>query len=150
MIPPTWFELVTAAGYRHFSDAAVEAAVVEVGLGGRFDATNAADGMVAVVTNVELDHTEILGPTRELIAAEKAGIIKAGAAVVIGDEHPEIVAIFEAEAETVGAEVVLASGYRLRAATDSASRTVVGCSICGRPARTTKDSTSRSTARTRD
>jgi len=109
-IPPTWFELVTAAGYRYFSDVAVDAAVIEVGLGGRYDATNAADGRVAVVTNVELDHTEILGPTRELIAAEKAGIIKPGASVVVGEEDPAIVAIFEAEAAAVGAEVLLRRG----------------------------------------
>ena len=58
---PTWFELVTAAAYRWFADEAVEAAVIEVGLGGRWDATNVADGDVAVITNVELDHVEILG-----------------------------------------------------------------------------------------
>ena len=110
MIPPTWFELVTAAGYRHFADAAVDAAVIEVGLGGRYDATNAANGRVAVVTNVELDHTEILGPTRQHIAREKAGIIKPGATVVIGEVDPDIVAIFEAEAGAVGAEAVLRRG----------------------------------------
>jgi len=78
-LPPTWFELVTALAYRYFSDMAVDAAVVEVGLGGRWDATNVIDAEVSVVTNVELDHVEILGPTRAHIAREKAGIIKAGA-----------------------------------------------------------------------
>jgi dihydrofolate synthase/folylpolyglutamate synthase len=110
-IPPTWFELMTAAGYRYFSDVAVEAAVVEVGLGGRYDATNAADGLVAVVTNVELDHTEILGPTRELIAGEKAGIIKADATAVIGETDLEIVQIFEREADEVGALAFWRRGF---------------------------------------
>ncbi|MGH9036665.1 MAG: Mur ligase family protein, partial [Acidimicrobiia bacterium] len=70
---PSYFEILTAAAYRFFADAAVHVAVVEVGLGGTWDATNVADGGVAVVTNVSLDHTEYLGPTRADIAAEKAG-----------------------------------------------------------------------------
>ena len=102
-LPPTWFELVTALAYRYFSDVAVDAAVVEVGLGGRWDATNVADAAVAVVTNVELDHVEILGPTRAHIAREKAGIIKAGATVVVGETDPEIVKVFAGEAERAGA-----------------------------------------------
>ena len=108
--PPTWFELVTAAGYRYLADVAADAAIVEVGLGGRYDATNAGDGVVAVVTNVELDHVEILGPTRADIAAEKAGIIKAGATAVIGEEDPEIVEIFAAEARRVGAAALWRRG----------------------------------------
>jgi dihydrofolate synthase/folylpolyglutamate synthase len=99
----TWFELMTAAAYRWFADTAVEAAVVEVGLGGRFDATNVADGAVAVVTNVELDHTELLGPTRSHVAAEKAGIVKKGSVLVLGETDPDLVPIFTAEAERVGA-----------------------------------------------
>ncbi len=102
-VAPTWFELVTATAYRHFADVAVEAAVVEVGLGGRYDATNAADGAVAVVTNVELDHTDILGNTREAIAREKAGIVKTGSVVVCGEEDPALAAVFANEAERVGA-----------------------------------------------
>ena len=69
---------MTAAAYRYFGDVAVDAAVIEVGLGGRYDATNVADGAVAVVTNVELDHVEILGDTGRKIAEEKSGIIKPG------------------------------------------------------------------------
>jgi dihydrofolate synthase/folylpolyglutamate synthase len=103
---PTWFELLTAAAYRWFADVAVDAAVVEVGLGGRYDATNVADAAVAVVTNVDLDHVDILGSTRAEIAAEKAGIIKAGSAVVLGEDDPSLVGIFEAEAERVGAAAV--------------------------------------------
>jgi dihydrofolate synthase / folylpolyglutamate synthase len=86
--PPSYFEILTAAAYRFFADAAVHVAVVEVGLGGTWDATNVADGTVAVVTNVALDHTEYLGPTRADIAAEKAGIVKPGATLVLGETDP--------------------------------------------------------------
>jgi dihydrofolate synthase/folylpolyglutamate synthase len=109
-IRATWFELVTAGAYTWFADMAAEAVVAEVGLGGRFDATNVADGDVAVVTNVELDHTQILGPTRELIASEKAGIIKSGSLLVLGEEDPALAAIFEAEAERVGARAIWRRG----------------------------------------
>jgi len=105
--PPTWFELVTTAAFRWFADVAVEAAVVEVGLGGRYDATNVADGAVAVVTNVDLDHTEILGSTREEIAAEKSGIVKPGAVLVLGERDPDIARIFLDAARSVGADAVL-------------------------------------------
>ena len=81
---PTWFELLAAAAFRYFADRPVDVAVVEVGMGGRWDATNIADGVVSIVTNVALDHTELLGPTREHIAGEKAGIIKPGATLVLG------------------------------------------------------------------
>ncbi|HEY7134664.1 MAG TPA: Mur ligase family protein [Acidimicrobiia bacterium] len=91
---PTWFELVTAAALKWFSDVAVEAAVVEVGVGGTWDATNVIDGRVAVVTNVSLDHVEYLGPTRESIARDKAGIIRPGAALVLGETDPELRPIF--------------------------------------------------------
>jgi dihydrofolate synthase/folylpolyglutamate synthase len=109
-IRATWFELVTAAAYAWFADMAAEVVVAEVGLGGRFDATNVGDADVAVVTNVELDHTQILGPTRESIAAEKAGIIKSGSLLVLGEEDPAVSAIFEAEAETVGARAIWRRG----------------------------------------
>jgi dihydrofolate synthase/folylpolyglutamate synthase len=105
-IRATWFELVTAAAYAWFADMAAESVVAEVGLGGRFDATNAGDGDVAVVTNVELDHTQILGDTREEIAGEKAGIIKPDSLLVLGERDPSISAIFESEAERVGARAI--------------------------------------------
>ncbi|NGM36214.1 bifunctional folylpolyglutamate synthase/dihydrofolate synthase [Methylobacterium sp. DB0501] len=78
----TWFDVLTAAGLMLFSQAGLDWAVIEVGLGGRLDSTNAVDGLVAVVTNVGLEHTEILGTTRAAIAAEKVGILKPGAALV--------------------------------------------------------------------
>jgi dihydrofolate synthase/folylpolyglutamate synthase len=91
---PSYFEILTAAAYRFFADAAVDVAVVEVGLGGTWDATNVADGGVAVVTNVSLDHTEYLGPTRADIAAEKAGIVKPGATLVLGETDPTLEPLF--------------------------------------------------------
>ena len=75
---PTRFELLTAAAFRWFADVAVDVAVVEVGLGGRWDATNVVQPDVAVVTNVSYDHVEVLGPTLRDIATEKSGIIKPG------------------------------------------------------------------------
>ena len=94
---PTWFELITAAAFRYFADRPVDVAVVEVGMGGRWDATNIADAAVSIVTNVALDHTELLGPTREHIAREKAGIVKPGGALVLGETDPDLYGIFEAE-----------------------------------------------------
>jgi dihydrofolate synthase/folylpolyglutamate synthase len=112
----TWFELVTATALRWFADEAVEAAVVEVGLGGRWDATNVVDGEVAVVTNVELDHVQLLGGTRGEIAAEKAGIVKPGSVVILGEEDPEIGRIVEDEAVRVGAAAVWRRGVDFGAA----------------------------------
>ncbi len=108
--PPTHFEILTAAGYRWFADVAVDVAVVEVGLGGRWDATNVADGQVAAVTNVSLDHAEVIGPTLTDIAVEKSGIVKAGSVVVVGETDPELAAVFERAAFEVGAESVWLRG----------------------------------------
>ena len=81
---PTEFELLTALAFRHFADARVDLAIVEVGLGGRLDATHAWDGGVAAITNVDLDHTEHLGATVELIAREKAAIVMRGDRAITG------------------------------------------------------------------
>jgi dihydrofolate synthase/folylpolyglutamate synthase len=94
---PTWFELVTAAAFAWFAEQAVDVAVVEVGLLGRFDATNVADGLVAVVTNVGKDHTDGGEGWRESIAGEKAGIIKPGSTLVLGETDEGLRKIFEAE-----------------------------------------------------
>jgi dihydrofolate synthase/folylpolyglutamate synthase len=82
--PPTEFELLTAMMFRHFADARLDLALVEVGLGGRLDATNAWDGGVAALTNVDLDHTDRLGSTIGAIAREKAAIVKRGDLAVAG------------------------------------------------------------------
>jgi folylpolyglutamate synthase/dihydrofolate synthase len=81
---PTFFELITALALLHFADEGVDAAVLEVGLGGRLDATSAVRPLASVVTQVGLDHTAILGPTRALIAAEKAGVAKRGVPLLTG------------------------------------------------------------------
>jgi dihydrofolate synthase / folylpolyglutamate synthase len=78
----TWFDLLTAAAFVIFRETTVEWAVIEVGLGGRLDSTNIVDGEIAVVTNIELEHTEILGKTRAAIAREKVGILKPGAVLI--------------------------------------------------------------------
>jgi dihydrofolate synthase/folylpolyglutamate synthase len=82
--PPTFFEVTTALGFLHFARQRVQIAVVEVGLGGRFDSTNVLTPLVSIITSISLDHTAILGETLEKIAFEKAGIIKPGVPVVSG------------------------------------------------------------------
>ncbi len=89
-VEPSWFELVTATAFLWFAQVAVDVAIVEVGLLGRFDATNVADGVVAVVTNVGPDHTDFGEGWRLAVADEKAGIVKAGATLVLGETDPEV------------------------------------------------------------
>lgn len=96
-IRPSYFEIVTAAAFRWFSDVAVDVAVIEVGMLGRWDATNVVQSDVAVVTNIALDHTEFAGPTLEDIAHEKAGIIKENSIAIIGETREELRKIFLAE-----------------------------------------------------
>jgi dihydrofolate synthase / folylpolyglutamate synthase len=91
---PSYFEILTAAALRWFGDIAVDVAVVEVGLGGAGDATNVVDGLVAVVTNVSMDHAEYIGPGLEEIAREKAGIVKPGSTLVLGETDPDLVPEF--------------------------------------------------------
>jgi dihydrofolate synthase / folylpolyglutamate synthase len=93
---PSYFELLTAAAYRWFSSEAVAAAVVEVGLLGRWDATNVVDARVAVLTNVGRDHTDGAGNWRVRVAEEKAGIVKPGATFVLGETAPELQDTFDA------------------------------------------------------
>lgn len=107
---PTRFELLTAAALAWFAEVAVDAAVVEVGVGGTWDATNVVDGQVAVVTNISYDHTEILGPTLDGIAADKAGIVKPGSTVVVGETDPELVAVIRSVADEAGAAQVWVRG----------------------------------------
>ena len=85
--PPTEFELLTAVMFRHFAEAGLDVALVEVGLGGRLDATHAWDGGVAVVTNVGLDHMDRLGDTVTAIAREKAAIVERGDVAVTGADR---------------------------------------------------------------
>src|SRR5262245_58313510 len=95
LVPLTYFEVATAAGFQHFARQGVDAAVIEVGLGGRFDSTNVCEPAVAVVTSISYDHTKILGERLAQIAMEKAGIFKPGRAAVSGVTAPEARAVIE-------------------------------------------------------
>jgi dihydrofolate synthase / folylpolyglutamate synthase len=102
----TWFDLLTAAAFLIFREAGVEWAVIEVGLGGRLDSTNIVDGEIAVVTNIELEHTEILGKTRAAIAGEKVGILKPGAVLVTTlDADDEAGRVLQTRANDLGSRV---------------------------------------------
>jgi dihydrofolate synthase/folylpolyglutamate synthase len=96
-VEPSYFELLTAAALLWFAEIAVDVAVLEVGLLGRFDATNVADADVAVITNVGFDHTDGHGDWRQRIASEKAGIVKPGSFLVVGEPDPTLQATFLAE-----------------------------------------------------
>jgi dihydrofolate synthase / folylpolyglutamate synthase len=104
--PLSFFETVVAMAYATFAEAPVDAAVVEVGMGGSWDATNVADGAVAVVLPIAVDHASYLGGTPAEIAVEKAGIIKAGAVAVLAEQQPDVAEILLAGAAEVGASVV--------------------------------------------
>jgi len=103
--PLSFFELLVGMAYAAFADAPVDVAVIEVGLGGTWDATNVIDAQVAVVTPISLDHTHLLGDTVEDIAWEKSGIIKPGAIAVLGRQPVEAAQVLLRHAEEVGATV---------------------------------------------
>jgi len=103
--PPTFFEFVTAMAFLYFSQQQVDLAVLETGMGGRLDATNVARPLVGVITNISVEHTDYLGRTLALIAAEKAGIIKPGLPLVTGEKRPQILRIFEQAAKERGARL---------------------------------------------
>ncbi|HEX9400303.1 MAG TPA: folylpolyglutamate synthase/dihydrofolate synthase family protein [Anaeromyxobacter sp.] len=106
----TYFEFATLAGLVHFAHARVDVAVVEVGLGGRFDATTAVEPKVTAVARIGLDHTQLLGDTVEQIAFEKAGIFKAGVpAVIHAHQPPGALETLRAEANRRGAALVVAA-----------------------------------------
>ncbi len=100
-VPLTYFEFLTTLAFSCFARAAVGAAVVEVGLGGRLDATNVVEPVVAAITHIGLDHAEELGDTLAEVAAEKAGIVKAGVPVVLGPLPPEARSVVERRAEVL-------------------------------------------------
>jgi dihydrofolate synthase/folylpolyglutamate synthase len=112
-IGATQFETLTAAALAEFAAAGVDIAVVEAGLGGRLDATNVLDARIVVLTNVSLDHTDVLGDTREQIAREKLAVVTAGATVVLGE--PE----WEELAREFGAAQIVHAGDVGRAAAEA-------------------------------
>ena len=105
---PSFFEVTTALAFKYFRDQNVDVAVVEVGLGGRLDCTNIIQPLVSVITNISFDHTQFLGDTLAKIAAEKAGIIKSGTPVVIGESHTETRPVFEAKAREMNSPILFA------------------------------------------
>ena len=105
---PSFFELTTAMAFRYFADEAVDVAVIEVGMGGRLDCTNIIRPDLCLITNISPDHTQFLGHTLAQIAAEKAGIIKPGIPVVIGETTPETRPVFLHKAQEAGAPIYFA------------------------------------------
>ena len=112
--PPTFFEVTTATAFELFRRTGVSVAAIEVGLGGRLDATNVIQPAATAITSIALDHERYLGSTIEEIAFEKAGIIKPGVPVVIGDLQPAAVAVIDRVAHEKSAEVVRTSALDVR------------------------------------
>lgn len=111
---PTFFELTTAMAFKYFAEQKVDVAVIEVGLGGRLDCTNIITPDLAIITNISFDHTGLLGNTLEQIAREKAGIIKAGVPVVIGETNDETRPVFLATAKAQDAPIYFAEEHQER------------------------------------
>jgi dihydrofolate synthase/folylpolyglutamate synthase len=110
-IQPSFFELCVAMAFDWFARQKVDIAIIEVGLGGRLDSTNVITPLLSVITNISYDHQNLLGDTLPLIAGEKAGIIKPGIPVVIGETHPESAPVFLKKAAEVGAPLLFADQH---------------------------------------
>jgi dihydrofolate synthase/folylpolyglutamate synthase len=108
---PSYYETLLALTFLYFSQERVDAAVVEVGIGGKLDGTNVLHPLVSLITNVGLDHTEILGDTVEQIAADKAGIAKTGVPLLSAVDRPEARAVIEAQCAAVGAPFLFVPDY---------------------------------------
>lgn len=107
-INPTFFEVTTALAFKYFKEMDVDIAVIEVGLGGRLDCTNIISPILSVITNISIDHTQLLGNSLEQIAIEKGGIIKRGTPVVIGESTPETRMVFDSLATETHAPIIYA------------------------------------------
>ncbi len=107
--PITFFEMTTAAAFKLFHERPADYLLLEVGLGGRFDATNVVTPLASVVTPVSMDHVEFLGDTIEKIAFEKAGIFKRDVPAIIGHQSPAALAVLEREAQRIGAPALVAA-----------------------------------------
>jgi dihydrofolate synthase/folylpolyglutamate synthase len=107
-IQPSFFELTVAMAFDYFADQEIDVAVMEVGLGGRLDSTNIISPDVSIITNIGLDHTNLLGDTLQKIAGEKAGIIKTDVPVVIGTTQNETASVFNRKAQEVDTSIYFA------------------------------------------
>lgn len=105
---PSFFELTTALAFKYFDEQKVDIAIIEVGLGGRLDCTNIISPILSIITNISFDHTQFLGDTLAKIAAEKAGIIKKGVPVIIGEANEETSLVFQSKANEVNSDIVFA------------------------------------------
>lgn len=112
-INPSFFELTMMMAFDWFAEENVDIAVIEVGMGGRLDSTNIITPLLSVITNISFDHTQFLGNTLVEIASEKAGIIKPGIPVVIGEAVPEIESVFRNKAEEVNSPILEAYNHSL-------------------------------------
>ncbi|MFB9843188.1 bifunctional folylpolyglutamate synthase/dihydrofolate synthase [Mucilaginibacter ginsenosidivorans] len=108
-IKPSFFEMTVAMAFDAFAKESVDIAVIEVGLGGRLDSTNVITPLLSVITNIGWDHVNMLGDTLQLIAGEKAGIIKPGVPVIIGEYQSEVADVFTTKAELENAPIAFAS-----------------------------------------
>jgi dihydrofolate synthase / folylpolyglutamate synthase len=108
---PSYFEMLTAQAFEYFREARVELAVLEVGMGGRLDATNIADPLLSIVTDISLDHTEWLGETIAEITREKAGILRPGGTLITLPQHPDANQVLGEVAEELGVHAVSAVPY---------------------------------------
>jgi dihydrofolate synthase/folylpolyglutamate synthase len=108
-LSPSFFELTVAMAFKYFADEKVDIAVVETGMGGRLDSTNVLTPLLSVITNIGMDHTAFLGDSIPKIAFEKAGIIKPGIRVVIGEKDPESEPVFREKASKEKSEILFAS-----------------------------------------
>lgn len=105
---PSFFELTTALAFKYFDEQKVDIAIIEVGLGGRLDCTNIISPILSIITNISFDHTQFLGDTLAKIAGEKAGIIKKGVPVIIGEANEETRPVFQSKANEVNSDIVFA------------------------------------------
>lgn len=110
---PSFFELTTAMAFHYFAQEQVDVAIIEVGLGGRLDCTNIIHPKLCIITNISFDHVQFLGNTLEKIAGEKAGIIKEGIPVIIGETTPETKPVFMARAKEVNAPIIFSEEEQL-------------------------------------
>ena len=108
---PSYFEILTAQALLHFAEAKAEFAVLEVGMGGRLDATNIVDPLISVITDISLDHMEWLGSTISAITREKAGILRAGGTMITLPQHPEANQVLGEVATELGVRGVSATAY---------------------------------------
>ncbi len=119
-ILPSFFEMTVAMAFDHFASEKVDIAIIEVGMGGRLDSTNIISPLASIITNIGLDHSQFLGDTLYKIATEKAGIVKKGIPLIIGEKQDEVKIVFEKKAKELGCDLHFAGDeYRVEYALQS-------------------------------